>query len=85
MWWREPEDNILPTLEELGISFVPFSPLGKGFLTGTITSETRLSDGDFRNSVPRFSADLTEIAAVLDGLEIKGDRYPAALATLIDR
>ena len=57
LWWREPEDAILPTLEELGIGFVPFSPLGKGFLTGKIDESTSFDDGDFRNSVPRFDAD----------------------------
>jgi aryl-alcohol dehydrogenase-like predicted oxidoreductase len=57
LWWREPEQDILPTLEELGIGFVPFSPLGKGFLTGTINSETTFVASDFRNVVPRFSAD----------------------------
>ena len=55
LWWREPEDAILPTLEELGIGFVPFSPLGKGFLTGTIGRSTEFSSGDFRNTVPRFT------------------------------
>lgn len=55
LWWREPEAKILPTLEELGIGFVPFSPLGKGFLTGTITQETKFEQGDFRNIVPRFT------------------------------
>jgi aryl-alcohol dehydrogenase-like predicted oxidoreductase len=54
LWWREPEDEILPTLEELGIGFVPFSPLGKGFLTGTIDASTEFDPGDFRNTVPRF-------------------------------
>jgi aryl-alcohol dehydrogenase-like predicted oxidoreductase len=54
LWWREPEDAILPTLEELGIGFVPFSPLGKGFLTGTIDETTEFASGDFRNTVPRF-------------------------------
>ncbi|OSQ40628.1 aldo/keto reductase [Thalassospira mesophila] len=57
LWWREPEDDILPVLEELGIGFVPFSPLGKGFLTGAIDDQTQFDDGDFRNIVPRFSAD----------------------------
>lgn len=56
LWWREPEAEILPTLEELGIGFVPFSPLGKGFLTGAINSQTKFSETDFRNSVPRFEA-----------------------------
>src|SRR3954447_17333252 len=55
LWWREPEDAILPTLEELGIGFVPFSPLGKGFLTGTISPATQFESGDFRNTVPRFT------------------------------
>jgi aryl-alcohol dehydrogenase-like predicted oxidoreductase len=55
LWWREPEDQILPTLTELGIGFVPFSPLGKGFLTGAITSDTSFSDSDLRNSLPRFT------------------------------
>ena len=55
LWWREPEDAILPTLEELGIGFVPFSPLGKGFLTGTIDQTTTFESGDFRNTVPRFT------------------------------
>ncbi len=56
LWWREPEQEILPTLEELGIGFVPFSPLGKGFLTGAINASTRFDQSDFRNIVPRFSS-----------------------------
>ncbi len=55
LWWREPETEILPTLEELGIGFVPFSPLGKGFLTGKIDESTKFDSTDFRNTVPRFS------------------------------
>jgi aryl-alcohol dehydrogenase-like predicted oxidoreductase len=55
LWWREPEAEVLPTLEELGIGFVPFSPLGKGFLTGAINENTKFSSDDFRNKVPRFS------------------------------
>ena len=55
LWWREPEEEILPTLEELGIGFVPFSPLGKGFLTGAIDETTSFDSDDFRNTVPRFS------------------------------
>lgn len=55
LWWREPEREVLPTLEELGIGFVPFSPLGKGFLTGTIDETTSFDPTDFRNSVPRFT------------------------------
>jgi aryl-alcohol dehydrogenase-like predicted oxidoreductase len=55
LWWREPEEAILPALEELGIGFVPFSPLGKGFLTGKIGETTEFESGDFRNTVPRFT------------------------------
>ena len=55
LWWREPEEEIFPVLEELGIGFVPFSPLGKGFLTGTIKEDTPFTEKDFRNTVPRFN------------------------------
>jgi len=55
LWWREPETEVIPTLEELGIGFVPFSPLGKGFLTGKISESTKFDKTDFRNQVPRFS------------------------------
>ena len=57
LWWREPEAEIIPTLEELGIGFVPFSPLGKGFLTGAISANTEFDSTDFRNTVPRFNAE----------------------------
>jgi len=57
LWWREPEAEILPTLEELGIGFVPFSPLGRGFLTGKIGADTKFESSDFRNNLPRFSAE----------------------------
>ena len=57
LWWRQPEIELLPTLEELGIGFVPFSPLGKGFLTGKIDENTKFDSSDFRNVVPRFSAE----------------------------
>jgi len=57
LWWRQPEEGLLQTLEELGIGFVPFSPLGKGFLTGKIDENTKFDSSDFRNIVPRFSAD----------------------------
>ena len=57
LWWREPEAEVIPTLEELGIGFVPFSPLGKGFLTGKIGADTKFDKSDFRNIVPRFSAE----------------------------
>jgi len=55
LWWREPEAEVIPTLEELGIGFVPFSPLGKGFLTGKISEDTKFDKTDFRNRVPRFT------------------------------
>ena len=55
LWWREPEAEVIPTLEELGIGFVPFSPLGKGFLTGKISEDTKFDNTDFRNIVPRFT------------------------------
>jgi aryl-alcohol dehydrogenase-like predicted oxidoreductase len=57
LWWRRPEEEVLPTLEELGIGLVPFSPLGKGFLTGKIDENTKFDSSDFRNIVPRFSAE----------------------------
>lgn len=57
LWWREPEEQIIPTLEELGIGFVPFSPLGKGFLTGKIATDTKFDSSDFRSIVPRFTTD----------------------------
>ena len=55
LWWREPEAEVIPTLAELGIGFVPFSPLGKGFLTGKISEDTKFDKSDFRNIVPRFT------------------------------
>ncbi|MDT5056424.1 MAG: hypothetical protein QOF66_4790 [Mycobacterium sp.] len=57
LWWREPEQSVLPTLEDLGIGFVPFGPLGKGFLTGTINADTTFEGNDSRNSLPRFAAE----------------------------
>ena len=65
LWWREPEQEIIPTLEELGIGFVPFSPLGKGFLTGAITKDTQFDQTDFRNIVPRFSQENREANQVV--------------------
>jgi len=84
LWWREPEAQVLPVLEELGIGFVPFSPLGKGFLTGAIDASTRFDASDFRNIVPRFSTE-ARLAnqAVVDLLEnIAGDKQatPAQVA-----
>jgi aryl-alcohol dehydrogenase-like predicted oxidoreductase len=67
LWWREPEQQILPVLEELGIGFVPFSPLGKGFLTGKIPADTKFDSSDFRSVVPRFSTEnLKENQAFVD-------------------
>jgi len=65
LFWRQPETEILPTLEELGIGFVPFSPLGKGFLTGAITAATKFDSTDFRNTVPRFSEENRKTNQVL--------------------
>ena len=76
LWWREPEQQVLPVLEELGIGFVPFSPLGRGFLTGTINQATEFDQNDFRRNVPRFSADAREAnQALVDVIgHIAGDR-----------
>ncbi|MBB5046638.1 hypothetical protein HNR60_001386 [Rhodopseudomonas rhenobacensis] len=71
MWWREPEAEILPVLEELGIGFVPFAPLGKGFLTGKIDANTTFGDGDFRSTVPRFSPEALKANHVL--VDLVGD------------
>ena len=65
LWWREPEAEIIPTLEELGIGFVPFSPLGKGFLTGKIDESTEFDKTDFRNTVPRFSRENRKVNQLL--------------------
>ncbi len=64
-WWREPEAEVLPTLEELGIGFVPYSPLGRGFLTGNIDENTQFDSSDFRNTLPRFSAEARKANRVL--------------------
>jgi aryl-alcohol dehydrogenase-like predicted oxidoreductase len=70
LWWREPEAKVLPTLGELGIGFVPYSPLGKGFLTGSIGEDTQFDSSDIRNSIPRFAADVRGAnRAVVDLLE----------------
>ena len=69
LWWREPEEEILPVLEELGIGFVPFSPLGRGFLTGTIDAQTPFEAGDFRTTLPRFAPEMREAnRALVDAL-----------------
>ncbi|WP_322402959.1 aldo/keto reductase [Massilia luteola] len=84
MWWREPEAEILPLLEELGIGFVPFSPLGKGFLTGAIQASTQFDPTDFRNTVPRFAEEARAANQVLVDLlgRIAGDKgaTPAQIA-----
>ncbi len=91
LWWREPEETVLPTLEALGIGFVPFSPLGKGFLTGAIDDKTTFDQTDFRNIVPRFSeANRKANAGLVDVLgrlaEGKGaTRAQIALAWLLAR
>src|SRR5246127_1331489 len=70
LWWREPETKVLPTLAELGIGFVPYSPLGKGFLTGSISEKTQFDSSDIRSSIPRFAADVRETnRAVVDLLQ----------------
>jgi aryl-alcohol dehydrogenase-like predicted oxidoreductase len=78
LWWREPETKVLPTLAELGIGFVPYSPLGKGFLTGSITENTQFDKSDIRSSIPRFAADVRDTnRAVVDLLETIADRKGA--------
>src|SRR6476620_1597193 len=91
LWWREPEQEILPTCEELGIGFVPFSPLGKGFLTGKINETTTFDSSDFRNIVPRFTPEARAAnQALVDLLKSIAERKKAtpaqiALAWLLDR
>jgi aryl-alcohol dehydrogenase-like predicted oxidoreductase len=85
MWWREPEAEILPLLEELGIGFVPFSPLGKGFLTGAISESTQFDASDFRNTVPRFTPEARKANTALVELLAKiaaGKRATAAQIAL---
>jgi aryl-alcohol dehydrogenase-like predicted oxidoreductase len=71
LWWREPEGEVLPALEELGIGFVPFSPLGRGFLTGAISDKTTFDSADFRSGLPRFTADARK--ANQDLLDLLGE------------
>jgi aryl-alcohol dehydrogenase-like predicted oxidoreductase len=83
LWWREPEREILPTLEELGIGFVPFSPLGKGFLTGTIDDKTTFESTDFRNVVPRFTEENRKAnLAFVDWLKAFAERKQATPAQI---
>jgi aryl-alcohol dehydrogenase-like predicted oxidoreductase len=83
LWWREPEKEILPTLEELGIGFVPFSPLGKGFLTGAIKEDTKFDKDDFRNIVPRFNEENRKAnQALVDALGQIADQKKASKAQI---
>src|SRR5438067_10427788 len=83
LWWREPEDEILPTCEELGIGFVPFSPLGKGFLTGKIDETTTFDSTDFRNTVPRFTPENRKAnQAIVDLLSEIAERKHATPAQI---
>ena len=81
LWWREPEQALLPVLEELGIGFVPFSPLGKGFLTGAISATTEFAKDDFRNVVPRFAAEARQAnQALIDALTVIAQAKGVTLA-----
>ena len=83
LWWRQPEREILPAAEELGIGFVPFSPLGRGFLTGRIDASTTFEEGDIRNNLPRFAREAREAnQAVVDLLQRIGTRVEATPAQL---
>ncbi len=83
LWWRQPEAEILPTLEELGIGFVPFSPLGKGFLTGKIDENTKFDSSDFRNTIPRFAAEARKAnQALVDLLGKIGEQKKATPAQI---
>jgi aryl-alcohol dehydrogenase-like predicted oxidoreductase len=84
LWWRKPETEVMPTLEELGISFVPFSPLGRGFLTGKIDEHTTFAASDFRNLLPRFSPELRKangkLVTLLAGIAARKHATPAQIA-----
>jgi aryl-alcohol dehydrogenase-like predicted oxidoreductase len=83
LWWRKPEEELIPTLEELGIGFVPFSPLGKGFLTGKIDEKTEIVQGDFRNTVPRFAPEARKAnLAIVDLLAEMGRKKSATPAQI---
>ena len=83
LWWRRPEQEILPTLQELGIGFVPFSPLGRGFLTGKIEATTTFASTDFRYGLPRFSPEAVKVNQVLiDLLRTTGERHHATPAQI---
>jgi aryl-alcohol dehydrogenase-like predicted oxidoreductase len=84
LWWRKPEAEVIPTLEELGIGLVPYSPLGKGFLTGTIDPNTTLGDSDFRSTLPRFTPDALKanqaMVDLLAGIAKQMNATPAQIA-----
>jgi aryl-alcohol dehydrogenase-like predicted oxidoreductase len=84
LWWREPEEAILPTLGELGIGFVPFSPLGKGFLTGKIDETTTFDSTDFRNTIPRFTPEARKanqaLVDLLGAIAARKNATPAQIA-----
>jgi len=83
LWWRRPEEELLPALEELGIGFVPFSPLGKGFLTGKIDENTKFDSTDFRNIVPRFTQEARKAnQALVELLSKVAERKKATLAQI---
>jgi aryl-alcohol dehydrogenase-like predicted oxidoreductase len=83
LWWRQPEVELLPTVEELGIGFVPFSPLGKGFLTGKIDENTKFDSSDFRNVVPRFSPEARKVnQSMIDLLKRIAERKSATPAQI---
>jgi aryl-alcohol dehydrogenase-like predicted oxidoreductase len=83
LWWREPEEQIFPVLEELGIGFVPFSPLGRGFLTGAIDDKTTFATNDFRSNNPRFSADARKAnLALVDAVRKIADTKKATPAQI---
>ena len=96
LWWRRPEEEVLPTLEELGIGFVPYSPLGKGFLTGTIDENTAFDSTDIRNTIPRFTPEARKanqaLVDLLGGIAAAEERHArpdraglAAGAEAVDR
>jgi aryl-alcohol dehydrogenase-like predicted oxidoreductase len=83
LWWREPEETVFPTLEELGIGFVPFSPLGRGFLTGKVDENTNFTSSDFRNTLPRFTPDARAAnKALVDRLTVIAEKKGATLAQI---
>ena len=91
LWWRRPEEEVLPTLEELGIGFVPYSPLGRGFLTGKMDENTTFDSSDFRNTLPRFAPEARKanlaLVDLLGGIaeQKKGTSAQIALAWLLAR